>query len=407
LVIIGPREQETLRKLRAEDHHFSPALNWASANDPELALRLTIASSSYLWMVSYRFSWFDEIRAAIEAGGAGPAGLRAAALAHAGHSLAENFADHETASMYADEALTYAREHGDRELEVASLQTLASASRNAGRLDDAVELARQTVTLADGIGSDLWAIRALRWMAFTEMQRGNYRQALDVSDAAMQRGEKLGSDWVVAKSLWVAAAVLALDGDYAAAEDRASRSLTLFEGFDDPASPVHVRAVQGDAARLAGDPRRASAIYEECLRGFQDVGDRRCTASALRNLGLVNVQLGQPVVARTHLMAALEQRATFGDDAGIAECVEALAQVESFEGSWPLAVELLTAAEALRKRSGSRPPEPEREAIVLALEEADGRIQSDELEQAKIRGRSLVNRPDVMAAITSRLGSSA
>ena len=401
--IIGPRERETLRKLRAEDHHFSAALNWATENDPELALRLTIATSSYLWMVSYRFSWFDELQAAIEAGEAAPAGLRATALAHAGHSLAENFADHQTATVYANEAHAYAREHGDGELEVTSLQTLASASRNAGRLDEAIELARQTNALADEIGSDLWAIRALRWMAFTEMQRGNYRQALDVTDAARDRGEKLGSDWVVAKSLWVAAAVLALDGDYAAAEDHASRAFTLFEGYDDPASPVHVRAVQGDAARLAGDPQRASAIYEECLRGFQDVGDRRCTASTLRNLGLVNVQLGQPVVARRHLMAALEQRATFGDDAGLAECVEGLCQVEAFDGNWAAAAELAAAADALRELSGSRPPEPERRAMATVLDLAGEKISPDELERARDRGRHLATDQDVISAITSAI----
>ncbi len=395
--IIGPDERATLARLRAEDHHFPVAMMWATEHDPELALRLTIAATSYLWMVDYRFTWFDELRRAIESGRAASPDLRAQALAAAAHSLAENFADHVVATAYATEALDHARTSGDVETELTAMLALASGARNAGHLAEAIELERETVKRADEVGADLWALRGTRWMAFAEMQRGNYETALALADDAQQRGDALGSDWVAAKSLWVAAAVLALQGSYAEAEARAARAFELFDGYDDPASPVHVRAVQGDAARLAGDVRRAAEIYEECLRGFQDVGDRRCTASTHRNLGLVSVHLGDLEAANVHLDAALDQRWRFGDEAGVAECVEALGLLRSAEGRPAEAIELLAAARVLRERSGSRPPEPERIDLETVERQLASELSHDESDEARRRGEALPDLEDLPA----------
>lgn len=354
-------------------------------------------------MVSYRFAWSDELRAAIDAGRSAPEELRAAALAHAGHSLAENFADYETAKAYAEEALVFAIANNDSALEVSALLTMANALRNGGRLDESAQYHMRSIRLADEIGADLWGLRGRRWLAFTEMQRGNYDEALELIGIAKDMGEKLGSDWVAGKSLWLAAAILALNGDYEAAEENAARAFELFEGYEDPASPVHVRAVQGDAARLSGDALRAAAIYEECLRGFQDVGDRRCTASTLRNLGLVNIQLERPNVAGQHLVAALRRRHAFGDDAGVAECLEGLAQVSRQRGATEDAITFCSAAETLRSRSGSRPPHPERLAIAATLEAARESAGRQASQRAWDAGPSLVVDPEIVARVERRL----
>ncbi|NNE11018.1 MAG: hypothetical protein HKN41_02110 [Ilumatobacter sp.] len=401
--IFGPNERDTLRRVRAEDHHLSVALAWAIANDAELALRVTIASTSYISMASYRFTWFDELQAAIDVGRQAPPDLRARALAHAGFSLAENFADHEISTRYANEALEYATTHADVELQVVATLTLASARRNAGQLDAAVALHEEAIALADSIDAPVWAIRARRWLAFTEMQRAHYRRALEMIGSAREVGEAIGSDWVSAKTLWLTAAVLALEGEYEQAEVAAARSFVLFDGYDDQASPLHVRAVQGDAARLAGDFERATSIYAECLRGFRNVGDRRCAASTLRNVGLSQVHLGRVDEAREHLLDALAKRLEFGDDAGVAECLEALALAAAAAGDAEAALTLGAAGDELRERSGSRPPAPERDDLDRAAQDAERSTHPDRAQRAIADGRTLAGETNMVEAVTELL----
>jgi predicted ATPase/DNA-binding SARP family transcriptional activator len=387
--ILGPDERRSLRALRAEDHHLPVALRWAIDRQPELALHLAVAATSYISMTSYRFSWFDDLQAAIAAGRSSEPGLRHRALAHVGFSLAENFADHQVSSGYARAALAHARATDDPDLEVLALLTLAGAAKNAGHLDEAVARYGDVIGRADATGATVWAIWARRWLAFTDMQRGEYTSALATIRTAQALGERIGSDWVTAKTLWLTAAVLALEGEYGRAEEAAARSFALFDGFDDPASPLHVRAVQGDAARLSGDHHRAASIYRQCLHGFGEVGDRRCAASTLRNLGLTLLHLGHLEEARGHLLDALRRREGFGDDAGVAECLEGLALLSSRSGGARRAVTLFAAADALRERSGSVPPAPERREVAATLGDAQAQLGPPAAEDAWSAGRTL------------------
>lgn len=168
-----------------------------------------------------------------------------------------------------------------------------------------------------------------------------------------------------------------MGGDYEAGEAHAERAHRLFRDLFDPGSPVHVRAVQGDAARLSGRLEAAEPIYLECLHGFQEIGVRRCVASTLKNLGLVALDLDRPGEAGGYLTAALERRRRQGDDAGIAECLEGIGLVAQRKGESRGAIRLLAAADRLRHEAGSVAPKPERTAVDVAVRGA-GSLLSEE-----------------------------
>jgi predicted ATPase/DNA-binding SARP family transcriptional activator len=90
--IVGPDERERLRRLSAEHHHLTAALDWASSAVPELALRLLVAAAGYTQMVVYRFGWADDANLVLASSGDVSPELRAAALAAGALILAENLA---------------------------------------------------------------------------------------------------------------------------------------------------------------------------------------------------------------------------------------------------------------------------------------------------------------------------
>jgi tetratricopeptide (TPR) repeat protein len=251
---------------------------------------------------------------------------------------------------------------------------LGWADRNAGALDEAEGWIRKAIEAFDDLGDRIGSPAARHTLTFILLARGKYEEASEVCKQSLALWKEVGSDWGAGKAWWHLAAASAMNGDYDEAEIAAARSLELFEGFDDPGAVVHVRAVQGDAARLAGRWERSELIYRKCLAGFQDVGDRRCTASTLKNLGLAILHLDRVEDGVRLLTAALERRNELNDSAGVLECLEGLALVAIRRGDDPLAVRLLASADRLRSSTGATSPEPEREEIAAALVELRAKL---------------------------------
>ena len=66
----------------------------------------------------------------------------------------------------------------------------------------------------------------------------------------------------------------------------------VWRELDDPASLAHVQITQADIARLRGDLAAAEALYDQVLVELATIGDRRCTASTFKNLGMIAVCRG-------------------------------------------------------------------------------------------------------------------
>lgn len=402
--ILGPDERQTLRRLTAERHHLPLAFDWAIEHEPELALQMLVAAREFIGIEEFRVVWGDHLIRAVEAGRDAPRELLAAALANGAHALSDSFADFATARNWAQEALTLATEVGDRRLAAIAEAALSIALRSMGALDEARTRSERARDIFDAEGDAVWSARCRNWVSQIALATGDHETAVAELRTAIDRWADVGSDWGSAKAWWILAATLASKGDYAGAEAAAATSVKHLEGFDEQSVAVHVRAVRADAARLTGKYEEARSMYIDCLRVFEEIGDRRCVASSLKNLGLVAWHLGRYEDAAGSLIAAFERRRALRDDAGIPETLEGLAFVAEHAADHDLAVALLGVVSRLRAITGAMQPEPERleiEALIARLKTA---MSETDFEGAWSRAE---NEPEDLIAQARRLAAPA
>ena len=384
----GPHEREYLKRLSAEHHHLIAALDWAAAHDAELALRLLVAGVPYTQMVVYRFRWAETASLAIAEDSRIDRSLRAYALAVGSEALAENF-EHDKVRDWAAAALELAEQVGDEAIAGFALVSLGWSHRTTGALETAEEYLRAAIERFERAGHPIGEGHALHSLSFVLMAQGRYRATLQTSMAELDVWLRLGSDWGAGRAWWHVAAAHTREGAYDEARDAVNRALRYFEGFDDVGSLTHLRAVEGDIARLSGQFERARDVYLACLQGFQEVGDRRCIASIFRNLALVALHLDSDEEAVSLLQASLRRRYDMGDLAGVMECFEGLGMLAHRRGRSEHAVTMLAAADRLHGETRARAPAPELVEIRSSVEELRLNLGDDRFSELWIAAREL------------------
>jgi hypothetical protein len=142
----------------------------------------------------------------------------------------------------------------------------------------------------------------------------------------------------------------------------------------------------GDVARLTGDGALAAQLYDESLHRLGELGDQRCVASILFNLGTLALDRADPRAAAL-LGRSLDLRRRLNDQAGIAECLEAFASVEEGRGDPASAVRLLGAAEDLRERTGAARPASEEDSQAVRVRALRETVGADAFAAAWAAGR--------------------
>jgi predicted ATPase/DNA-binding SARP family transcriptional activator len=364
--IRGAHEREYIKQLSEEHHHLVAALDWAVAHDKKLALRLIVAGVPYTQMVVYRFGWTEAAKLAIPDDPTIDPRLRAAAMALGAEAMAEDF-EHELAHDLASAALGLAEELAEDSIAATALESLGWNYRTLGRLSEAGDYLRAATERYEEAGDLVGLGRAHHALSFVLMAQGHYAATLETSMRSLEIWLQLGSDWGAGRAWWHIAAAHAREGHYDEAWDAVQRALRYFKGFDDLGSVMHVRAVEGDIARLSGNLEQAREIYMSCLQGFRDVGDRRCLASTFKNLGVVALGFGRDEEAIPLIHASLRRRYDLRDLAGVTECFESLGHLAERARRSDQAVTLLAAAERLREETKATIPPTEREEISLTL----------------------------------------
>lgn len=392
--ILGPHERKILASLDAEHHHFGPALLWSMEHDQDLGARLLIAWTEYLAMMVFRLNWAEDIGRAIARSAEISPELRGHALARCALALADNFSEFVSARQWAEEALVIAESMADDDMAAFAEMALGVALRNGGMLvESQVRVASAAERFSRLEGRADWATRARHSWSMVALLHGDYELVHRLCDEMQETWNQIGTAWGTGKVHWLRAAAFTGQGEYERAEQSAEAAHSLFARTPDVGSSMHVLAVQGDAARLAGDPSKAEEIYHRCLRGFQEISDRRCTASTMRNLGMVALQLGRLHDCRRLLWRSLEQRREHSDDAGVAECIEGLGLLAAAR-SEPDAVDLLAASSKIRADAGAVAPDPERLLFADAVTQMRAALEDAEFDRRWQSGLML----DVRAA---------
>ncbi len=97
-----------------------------------------------------------------------------------------------------------------------------------------------------------------------------------------------------------------------------------------PARLSRARATPG--RQRTPDSDTASGLYDDAIDVFRKIGDRRCTASTYKNLGVIAGVRGEDERATALFVDAVRVRYELGDYVGLAECFEGLAESLAAEG---------------------------------------------------------------------------
>jgi tetratricopeptide (TPR) repeat protein len=382
----GPGHAGALEALDVERDNMWAAMRWALRQGRSgQALRLVSSLARY-WDERARF---DEglalLREALAMGDDQPAPLRAAAYA-SGALLAIGKADHDTATDLARRSLALAAECEHEPTRLRAQELLGMLALYQGDYARARGLLTECRDGYDRLGLRSDHASVLGRLGHLHRLRGDYAAARVALESSLAMREQLGDESGQAWVLWQLGTLARYEGGD---EDRAARyfnrSLTAFGELGDPGGLAHVQYSMGDLARLAGRHAEAVTLYEDSLSVLRRQGDRRCVASIRYNLGALALAEKSPRAAQ-HLRSSLEARRSLNDQAGVAECLEALAVVAERDGDRVAAVRLLGEGAGIRARTGATAPADEERSVRELTAVLRAAVEADAFEQTWTQG---------------------
>ncbi len=159
----GPNQGVWMKRLDLDWDNLQSALHYFSSGsvEPEKVMRIGTAVAPFL-ITRQHFLPYDLLVKALESSEAPPP-LRARALLVVAmmRAIFDPVSSFEFVAERANEAMTLAREQGDRPLEIDALTVLSGNSRDLGRLELGRSQAQQSADMAREIGDDRVTGRAL------------------------------------------------------------------------------------------------------------------------------------------------------------------------------------------------------------------------------------------------------
>lgn len=303
----------------------------------------------------------------------------------------------EALDALARQSLVVIDETPDELARVRLLETLrAYGLERLAAAGEAAELRRAHAAyyleVAAAAGSALKGPNQVAWLARLEAEHDNMRAALEWAHAAGTAGTvgavevglrlagALWSFWVVrghlregrawlegllalpesetmpaavrAKALNGAGLLAWRQGDVARMTALCDESLALYRELGDRQGIADVLNNQGSVADEQGDYRRAAALLEEILTQRRELGDPVRLAIALGNLGITVYNQGDMARARALFEEGLALHRRLGDTRGIAITLGNLGEMARDQGDLTRAAALLDESLALRRQLG-------------------------------------------------------
>lgn len=196
-------------------------------------------------------------------------------------------------------------------------------------------------------------------IAWTLFQFGNLATALGDYPAAanyftdsLARYRAQNSGWGIATALNQLASVSLNSGDYPRAAALLAESLPLARALKRQGGVAGALNLLGRAVLGEGDVARATELFCEALQIFEQRKSRPGVAWSHFNLGLTYLQAGQPTQATSHFDYALRIYQDLDNKSGFLGSLIGLAVVALAQHQPTRSIQLLAAADYLRKETG-------------------------------------------------------
>ena len=240
----------------------------------------------------------------------------------------------EARSRY-EEALTIARDVGDRRSEGRWVGSLGAVAFNQGDYPEARSRFEEALTIARDLGDRSSEGRWVGILGGIAASQGDYPEARSRFEEALTIARDLGdrrSEGTWAGNLGYVAAI---QGDYREARSRFAEALTIARDVGDRRSEGRWVGGLGDVAANQGDYPEARSRYEEALTSAREIGNRRNEGFWIGNLGDVAASQGDYREARSRYEEALTIAREIGDRRAEGRWVGRLGKVAAIQGDYP------------------------------------------------------------------------
>ncbi len=344
----GPEQSRWLERLELEHDNLEAALQWLSEESIDDGARL----ARLLWPFWYQRGYYHEARTRFEhlltrATDISPA-RRARVLVSAGE-VAFLQCEYATAAAHLEAALDLINDLGDERAAATALQRLGSIAREQAHYDDARDLHRRSL--------EIW--------------------------------EKLGDQSGIAASHDYLGFVAWLSGDGPAAEEHCGVALAAFQRAGNLRATATALINLGACALYRDDLAVARERLELALSSARTLGFQEAIAWSMHELAIVTRRDRRPVSEYAPMLReALLVHQQLGDRWRLASVLEEIAVAVLVRHDPNLAVEVLSATEALRERLGAPIPPVEAPDRDGALEQLARKLNAAKLDAGRSAGRS-------------------
>ena len=212
--------------------------------------------------------------------------------------------DFETQVRVADEALEIARRLERKDLEAHALNDLAEAYRHQQSLDEAEELLKNGLELADESGSTVARAQALSSLGAIHLHRGEPDEGERLLEESRALFAEVGDAWMLGRTMNNLAEAADLRGDYPTAERRLREAIRLLKPLEDRGALCESQRALAEALIHQNRLDEAERVALEAMEtvGEHDLSSR---ATTTMTLGLVRAAQGREADAEALLRDAL------------------------------------------------------------------------------------------------------
>jgi predicted ATPase/DNA-binding CsgD family transcriptional regulator len=226
---------------------------------------------------------------------------------------------------------------------------------------------------------------ALWWFCYL---RGHYGEGREWLEGALGGSEDSPAP-LRTKALTGSGVLAFLQCEYEGATALLEESLALYRDLGDERGIATALQTLGSVAREQGHYARAQALHEESLTLSREAGYREGVAWSLNELGLVEQRRGDDERGTALLEESLDLHRDLGDRWRAASVLEGLSGSARKRGQTERAARLLGAADALREAIGTPVPPCERADHDRNVSALRATIGEKAFEKARAEGRAL------------------
>jgi len=233
--------------------------------------------------------------------------LTSVGLVHRRHGRLNEAEDHFR------ESLSHFRDISDRSGEARVLVNLGLVDWRQGRHAQAADHLRQALALNRLNGDRSGEARALDFLGIVYGQQSRHVQAADHLRLALAIHRDMGNRAAEAATLGNLGDVCRRQGLYDQAADHLQQALARHRELGNLAGEADALNNLGLVYGIQGQHDQAADHVRQALTIYRDVGDRVGEADVLNSLGEITRAAGQPDQARAHHLAALTLATATGD----------------------------------------------------------------------------------------------